>query len=143
MFFHHTHIEKAYLLYGFDQLQPGEKNDILRKAEDYYRKTFSADGKIKSLKIMCPLNENGKCILYPYRPMICRLHGLPHEIKKPGFKSLKGKGCEPGLFDKKAYIPFDRTPFYQYMAQIETVYRENSKKYNKLKETVAQMLLSE
>jgi Fe-S-cluster containining protein len=143
LFFHHTHIEKAYLLYGFDQLEQEKKNDILLKVEDYCRKTFSTHSGITSLKIMCPLNENGKCILYPYRPMICRLHGLPHEVRKPGFTPLMGKGCEAGLFDGKAYIQFDRTPFYQNMAQIEDVYRKKLKKIGKIKETIAQMLLSE
>ncbi len=143
LFFHHTHIEKAYLLYGFDQLDQKKKKAALERAEDYFQKIFPADGEIKSLKIMCPLNENEKCIVYPYRPMICRLHGLPHEIRNPGSNPLMGKGCESGRFNKKAYIPFDRTPFYQNMVQIESDYRITSKRNGKIKETIAQMLLSE
>ena len=54
-----------------------------------------------------------------------------------------GKGCEAGLFHEKAYIQFDRTPFYQRMAQLETDCRQKSKKSDKIKETVAQMLLSQ
>lgn len=142
LFFHHTHIEKEYLLYAFDRLESDKKNNILKKAEEYCRKTFPANGDIRSLKIICPLNENGQCILYPYRPMICRLHGLPHEIRRPGFNPLMGKGCEAGRFDGKDYIPFDRTPFYQNMAQLEADYRLKSKKVDKIKETVAQILIS-
>jgi len=141
LFFHHTHIEKAYLRYGFEQLKPDTQKDILNKTKYYCRETFPVSGEIKSLKIMCPLNEKGRCILYPYRPMICRLHGLPHEIRKPGFNPLMGKGCETGLFDEKPYIEFDRTPFYQNMAQIEAEYRKKMKINHKIKETVAQMLL--
>lgn len=140
LFFHHTHIEKAYLHHGFEQLKPDKKKDILNKAEYYCRKTFPTSGEVKSLKIMCPLNEKGRCILYPYRPMICRLHGLPHEIRKPGFNPLMGKGCETGLFDDKPYIEFNRTPFYQNMAQIEAEYRKKIKINYKIKETVGQML---
>lgn len=142
LFFHHTHVEKAYLRHGFDQLEPGRKNETLSRAEDYCQKTFPKNGEIKSLKTMCPLNEKGRCILYPYRPMICRLHGLPHEIRKPGFLPLMGKGCSAGQFHDKVYIPFDRTPFYQNMARLEADYRQKSKKNAKIKETVAQMLLS-
>lgn len=143
LFFHHTLIEKEYLRYGFAQLEPDKKKDILKKAADYSRKTFPASGEIKSLKIMCPLNEKGRCLLYPFRPMICRLHGLPHEIRKSGTTPLMGKGCEAGLFDAKAYIQFDRTPFYQKMAQLEMSFRQKFKKEGKIKETVAQMLLSQ
>jgi len=142
LFFHHTHIEKAYLRHGFDQLEPGRKNGILSRAEDYRQKTFPENAEIKNLKIMCPLNEKGMCILYAYRPMICRLHGLPHEIRKPGFPPMMGKGCEAGQFHDKAYIPFDRTPFYQSMARLEADYRQKSKITGKIKGTVAQMLLS-
>jgi len=142
LFFHHTHVEKAYLRHGFDQLELDKKNEILSRAENYCQQTFIKNEAGKSRKIMCPLNEKGRCILYPYRPMICRLHGLPHEIRKPGCSPLTGKGCSVGRFDDKAYIPFDRTPFYQDMARIEADYRQTSKKTGKIKETVAQMLLS-
>ncbi|OGR58368.1 MAG: hypothetical protein A3J80_01525 [Desulfobacula sp. RIFOXYB2_FULL_45_6] len=57
LFFHHTHVEKAYLRHGFDQLEPGRKNEILSRAEDYCQKTFIENETGKSRKIMCPLNE--------------------------------------------------------------------------------------
>jgi Fe-S-cluster containining protein len=142
LFFHHTHVEKAYLRHGFNQLEKVRKDEILSRAEEYCQKNFIENGTGKSRKIMCPLNENDRCILYPYRPMICRLHGLPHEIKKPGLPPLMGKGCSAGQFHGKAYIPFDRTLFYQNMARLEADYRQKSKKTGKIKETVAQMLLS-
>ncbi len=143
LFFHHTHIEKAYLHHGFETLEQNKKKDVIDKAEYYCRKTFPTSGEAKSLKIMCPLNENGRCILYAYRPMICRLHGLPHEIRKPGYNPVMGKGCEAGLFNNKPYILFDRTTFYQNMAQLEADYQKKMKKDRKIKETVAQILLSQ
>ena len=143
LFFHHTHVEKAYLRHGFGQLKPDKKNDILYKAEDYCWKTFPVGGEIKSLKIMCPLNEKSRCILYPYRPMICRLHGLPHELRKPGLNPVIGKGCEAGRFDSQSYFEFDRTPFYQKMAHLETYYRQTSKRKGKINETIARMLISQ
>ena len=143
LFFHHTYIEKAYLIHGFNALDQDRKEKILVKAKNYCEKTFPQSPEIKSLKIYCPVNENGRCLLYPYRPMICRLHGLPHELSKPGFKPVKGAGCDAGLFDDKTYIKFDRTSFYQKMAQIEMTFRQVSNKAGKIKETVAQMLVSQ
>jgi Fe-S-cluster containining protein len=143
LFFHHTYIERAYLRHGFNRLDQNKKENILEKAKDYCSKTFFQDGEIKSLKIMCPANENGRCLLYPYRPMICRLHGLPHEFRKPGCRPILGPGCHAGLFDDKPYIKFDRTPFYQQMARIEMVFRRDLNKSGKIKETVAQILVSQ
>ncbi len=143
LFFHHTYIEKAYLLHGFNILNPNNKTIILKRAQQYCDATFSQPGDIKSLKLYCPLNENNLCLLYQYRPMICRLHGLPHELNRPGQPPLKGPGCDAGLFQTKPYIKFDRTPFYQAMAQIELKFRKNLDKTGKIKESIAQMLISQ
>ncbi len=143
LFFHHTYIEKAYLLHGFNALDSNRKEKILGKAANYCKRTFPQSPEIKSLKICCPVIEDGRCLLYPYRPMICRLHGLPHELSKPGFKPVKGAGCNAGLFDDKPYIKFDRTPFYQQMAQIELAFRQDLNKPGRIKETIAQMLVSQ
>jgi hypothetical protein len=143
LFFHHTHIERAYLRHGFNQLGQDRKKTITDRAKSYCKKTFPQNSEIKSLKIMCPANEDGRCLLYPYRPMICRLHGLPHELSRPGFKTVISTGCGAGLFDDKPYIKFDRTPFYQQMAQIEMAFRRDVNKTGKIKETVAQILLTQ
>lgn len=143
LFFHYIHIEKTYLRYGFNTLDSPKKEKILTRAKTYCNKTFAQGSEIKSLKIDCPVNEDSRYLLYPYRPMICRLHGLPHELNRPGFSPVKGSGCNAGLFNKKTYIKFDRTPFYQEMAQIEIRFRQALNKTGKIKETVAQMLLSQ
>jgi uncharacterized protein len=36
----------------------------------------------------CPLLENGSCLLYAYRPIICRTHGFPLLTDREGEKSL-------------------------------------------------------
>jgi len=141
LFFHHTYIEKAYLLHGFNGLDQEQKTTIKHRADIYIKKTFSDNLKINTLKIICPVNENGRCLLYPFRPMICRLHGLPHELCRPGAEPVKSPGCRAGLFDGKPYIKFDRTPFYKQMAQIEMKFRRDFNKTNKTKETIAQMLI--
>jgi len=142
LFYHHTHIEKAYLIHGFHGLDQNKKEKILARAKPYCEKTFPQNPEKKALKLFCPVNKDGHCLLYPFRPMICRLHGLPHELKTPGGESVKGPGCAAGLFDAKPYIKFDRTPFYQQMAQIEIRFRQDLNKTGKIKETIAQMLVS-
>jgi Fe-S-cluster containining protein len=32
------------------------------------------------LKIPCPLNEDGSCVLYEHRPITCRLYGIPQNL---------------------------------------------------------------
>ncbi len=143
LFFHHTYIEKAYLFHGFSLLDKNKRKTIISKAQNYCKKTFAPDSEIKSLKIMCPANKKSRCLLYQYRPMICRLHGLPHELNRPGFGPAMGSGCNDGAFNKKPYIKFDRTYFYGQMAKIEMAFRQDFNKSGKLKETVAQMIISQ
>ncbi len=143
LFYHHTHVEKNYFLYGFSTLDQGKQKQIRKKAKYYVKKTFLKNDTIKSQKIMCPTNENGSCLLYQYRPMICRLHGLPHQICRPGFDPIIGPGCDAGKFDEKTDFSLDRTPFYQQMAQVEMAFRSNMDTPYKLKETIAQILLSQ
>ncbi len=141
LFYHHTHVEKAFLLHGFKQLPSKKQKMILVLAKAYCDKTFANGNVSQSLKILCPANEDGRCLLYAFRPMICRLHGLPHELNRPGFETIKGPGCAAGLFDKKDYVPFDRTPFYQQMAQIEMTFRQSNNLTQKIKLTIAHILL--
>ncbi|MFH2060819.1 MAG: hypothetical protein ABIJ59_18255 [Pseudomonadota bacterium] len=143
LFYHYTHIEQAYLLHGFQRLKPDKRSKVLNLAKAYCEKTFDHGDESKSLKILCPVNKDGRCQLYQYRPMICRLHGLPHELNRPGNEPVKGPGCDAGQFNTKDYVRFDRTPFYQQMAQIEIAFRQNTNLSGKLKMTIAQILLSE
>jgi len=32
------------------------------------------------IRLQCPLNEEGGCVLYEYRPITCRLYGVPQKI---------------------------------------------------------------
>lgn len=142
LFFHHTQVEKAYLVHGFEKLDIALKTSILENAEQYIEQTFDRSGNAESKKILCPVNKKEKCLLYPYRPMICRLHGLPHQLTRPDGEILKGTGCNAGQFESKSYTVFDRTPFYQQMARTEMAFRSRTGQTGKIKETVAQMILS-
>jgi Fe-S-cluster containining protein len=91
---------------------------------------------------MCPLNSNGLCQLYKFRPMICRLHGIPHELKKTGAEPVRHPGCLDGtpLFNTTAYYKFDRTPLYAEMAKLEMEYRLSTDNQTRIKQTIAEIL---
>jgi len=144
LFFHHTHAEVSFLQFGFQTLPRKDQKHILGLSRDYCRQTFSETegnhNQPTSQKAPCPLLKMDRCSLYNFRPMICRMHGLPHELHKPGFHVIKGRGCDAGEFDSRTYIPFDRTPFYKQMAVIEMNFRQLTGKTGKIKKTIAQIL---
>lgn len=142
LFFHHTFIEKAFLVQAFLQMDDIQRKAIQNRATEYVDQTFPQGSAGRSLKVMCPLNHQGRCSLYAFRPMICRLHGLPHELHPPGRQSVRGPGCETGRFDGKPYVSFDRTPFYVDMAALEQRFKAHHNLAGRPRQTVAQMLLT-
>lgn len=68
-----------------------EAVDISKKAKDLRRflcKNKNTDQLVKDSlvdayqkkNILCPLNKDSKCLLYPYRPIKCRLHGVSEDL---------------------------------------------------------------
>ena len=143
-FHHHTYLEYYYLARGFESLNPVQKDEVLQKAGEVCRETAKADKKGMPLRLMCPLNSGSLCILYPYRPMICRMHGIPHELHKPGYEVIHVPGCH--TFDErcadKSYYRYDRTPFYMQMAGLEKEFKHALGVDGKIKMTVAEMIVS-
>ena len=141
-FYHHTYIEKDFILYGFKKMPDSFVKLAMEKAEQVCKTRHEAASKGRSIRIMCPLNTDGLCSIYAHRPMICRLHGIPHELCRPGSPPLKSPGCDAGnhLFDKN-YYRFDRTPFYSRMADIEIKYRKSIGLNGRIRKTIADMLL--
>jgi len=143
-FYHHTYLEYFYLCRGFETLDVHQKSEIQVRAAEVCRETATADEKQLPVRQMCPLNHDSLCTLYPYRPMICRLHGIPHELQKPGQKVIYGPGCS--TFDErcsnKPYTQFDRTPFYIGLARLENEFKQSVGGAGKLKMTVTEMIVS-
>ena len=101
-------IESAYIKQHFDQLGNEEKKAALLRCSETDRglkrmekmlKEFEDDPGMQTHimakeKIRCPLLSNDlDCILYPYRPITCRIYGVPTKIQgkarvcgKSGFK---------------------------------------------------------
>jgi hypothetical protein len=76
--------------------------------------------------------------------MICRLHGIPHELARPGRGVLHAPGCDTftRTCDVEKRFKFDRTPFYVEMAALEKELKQSAGRLRKIKMTVAQMIES-
>ncbi len=143
-FFHHTLLEYLYVKEGYDTLGHKMQTEILGKALAVCRETEMADEKEMPVRMMCPLNFDGLCILYSRRPMICRLHGIPHKLHRPGQSVVSGSGCEVFMEQRNqnASLKLNRTPFYLEMAVLEKALRDKVGLRQSLKFTVAQMIVS-
>jgi len=143
-FYHHTLVEYLYIREGFHCLENKKQVEVKQRSLAVCRKTDEADKNGKPVQQMCPVNFGSLCALYPYRPMICRLHGIPHELRRPGQGILNSPGC--GTFALKCRgkqrFKFDRTPFYMQMAALEKEMKQAVGMTQKIKMTVAQMIVT-
>ena len=138
-FHHHTVAEYMYLLEGLKAADDELKESIIRRARvvvESYAHELQA-GEI--FKLMCPANFDGLCALYDWRPMICRLHGLPHHFVMPDGSRRTGPGCHRVTAD--AAVSLDRTPFYTELAMIEKNIREITGCRERFRKTTAQMIM--
>ena len=144
-FHHYTLCEYLYLRKGFARLPESDRQRIGVKAVRVVEATAEADAQGRPAVVMCPLNENDRCILYAYRPMICRLHGIPHRLNRPDGRQQVGPGCAD--FDRQCgptkSVFLDRTPLYAGLAELEQRARRQSAFKGKLRMTIAQILTQE
>jgi len=144
-FCHYTLAEYMFLMHGLALLEQEDKRALFRRAEEVKQWYRLHDAARQSERVMCPLNRNGFCVLYAYRPMICRLQGIPHLVKTPGQPLRRGPGCH--VFNENirmvphADCGFDHTPFYTEMAAIEREIRNTLQYQDRYKKTVADMLV--
>ena len=143
-FYHYTLVEYLYIKEGFHHLEDRKQVEVKQRSLAVCQKYDEADRKGTPVKQMCPVNFENLCILYPYRPMICRLHGIPHELQRVGQGILNSQGC--GSFalkcHGKTYFKFDRTFFYTQMAALEKEMKQAVGVTQKIKMTVAQMIVT-
>jgi Fe-S-cluster containining protein len=144
-FFHHTLLESLCLREGYHGLSAARREQIRERAAAVaaqHARDLAAGADTKPL---CPLNETGRCGLYAHRPMICRLHGIPHELHPPGRAPQTGPGCAE--FHRRCgrgvYHPFDRTPLYTQLARLEAELQQALGRRPKLRMTIAEMLLDD
>lgn len=139
LFSHYTLAEYLYLMKGFGTLAPERQGVIRERALDVMRRYEAGEE-----QVLCPLNQDGLCELYAYRPMICRMHGIPHMLRtREG--AQQGEGCHrfvsPARTGLESVSLFDRTPHYQRMASVEIGLRRTVQYAERFKMTVAGMIV--
>jgi hypothetical protein len=148
-FEHHTYAEWSYLWLGFRHLPAEEQQEILLRAEAYQRACEDALAREERPQVMCPLNRQGRCILYPYRLMVCRTHGVPATMTRPDGRRLRFPGCfrcqelVAGQYqNEEGVLCVERTPLLRQLAMLENDLLEGRRHlYPKIRLTIAQMLL--
>ena len=143
-FLHHTYSEWAYLWAGFRNLPAEAKDRVMERAREYVLKAETALGMGERPRIMCPLNEEGLCVLYKNRMLICRLHGVPAKMRQPDGRTLHFPGCFrcQELAGDTDLPTLDRTDFLGQMVSIELELRDTLPGIlPKTKMTLAQMIV--
>ena len=92
-FLHHTYIEWAYLWRGLMALPEDRCRLLVSRAKAYELEAQKRISMGERPKLMCPLNEDGRCSLYAHRLMVCRTHGVPASMTRPDGKLLTFPGC--------------------------------------------------
>ncbi|PIE75359.1 MAG: hypothetical protein CSA18_00290 [Deltaproteobacteria bacterium] len=141
-FQHHTLIEYLYLMEGLMSIDNKARKEIDEKAVEVAAATKRADNAGEKIRIMCPVNKNGRCTLYSNRLMICRLHGTAHYFDTP-----KGRMAGPGCYrfeklskGKKSVPMLDRTDMYRELAFLEMDVRKYTGFNDKFKYSIAEMI---
>lgn len=141
-FHHHTIGEYFYLFDGMTRAGAGRALAIMDKAREVTASYLEELKTGEVMPLMCPVNFDGLCSLYEYRPMICRLHGLPHEFRRPDGMAAGGGGCRrfqelnPWVTER-----VDRTGPYTELALLERLLRERLGFSGRYRKTTAQMLV--
>jgi hypothetical protein len=118
----HTSIEMLYLRRGFNALESSRQLDILHNCRQMVEDKHDDPWGNAYRSGVCGLNCGGLCSLYEYRPMICRLAGVPHSFARPDGRTVQSGGCsryETEIRLKYPELAIDRTRFYEGMALIE------------------------
>lgn len=143
LFYHHTVAEWVYLQIGIAHLSQEQQLAMRMRAQEVNQRMLRPEIPAPTYKVMCAANVEGLCVIYPYRPMICRMHGIPNILSLPNGNCIEGPGCDaftnrPTL---KAGAPMDRTSFYQRLAMIEKAVRSTIGYTKKIKKTVSEMIV--
>ncbi len=118
----HTLIEMLYLRRGLNSLGTSRQQTILQRCRQMVQDKQEDPRGTAYRSAVCALNFEGLCSLYEFRPMICRLAGVPHLIARPDATTVESGGCvryENEILPQYPGTRIDRTQFYRDMAAIE------------------------
>lgn len=142
-FQHHTYIEWAFLWQGFAALGAERKAVYLGRARAALEQYQKALAQGQRPRVMCPVNDNGRCGLYQHRLLICRLHGVPASLTRPDGREQQFPGCFrcQELTAGRAHVTtMDRTRFFKTMVGLEQAFL-GGRPLPRLKMTLAEMLI--
>lgn len=123
-FQHRTYIEWDYLWKGLYNLPDDKRMEYISRAESVVRQSDAMLAQGLRPQLMCPLNDEGKCGLYEYRLMICRMHGTRNTLTLPDNSIKTFPGCyrfqELMEDHNEENIPtIDRTELYKELFSLE------------------------
>ncbi len=147
-FLHHTYAEWAYLWLGFSLLEKKQQDDIVEKSKDYLAQCEVARNADQRPQVMCPLNDQGLCVLYKHRLLVCRTHGVPATMTRPDGQSMSFPGCfrcqdiVKEKYDKGSPPHVERTPLLRRLVVLENELLENKRHMApKVKISIAEMIV--
>lgn len=148
-FLHFTYAEWSYLWFGFQQLDGEQQQRIIDRSQEYVAGCREAEAKGERPQLMCPLNEDGLCGLYPYRLMVCRTHGVPAVMTRPDGQKLDFPGCFrcQEIVDNKSQpgeelVRMKRTGLLNELVRIENdLFQGKRHLFPKIRLTIAEMLV--
>jgi len=144
-FLHHTYTEWAYLWEGLTQLGEEKVAEIEARARDYILAVAKAEAANERPQVMCPLNEDGLCLPYQHRLLICRLHGVPAAMTRPDGQRMNFPGCfrcQEQVGENEDGPRMDRTRIFQQFVAIEMEWLGVKRQVlPKVKMSIAQMII--
>lgn len=148
-FFHYTYSEWAYLWQGLEQLDKDTLEQVMTQAKEYIALCAEPLAQGKQPQVMCPLNSEGRCVLYQHRMLICRTHGIPATLKVHTGDTIRFPGCfrcQEIVNEKYAAAndaPFmERSRFLKQLADVESrLFARKRHLYPKVKRTIADMIV--
>jgi len=141
-FYHHTLLEYIALWEGVRRLSDRTRAALHARAVTYRRALEASDRLEGPFRHPCPLEKEGRCRLYTQRPMICRLHGVPHTLHHPAKGLITGPGCHACHSSTQPERPLARTPIYTALAGLERSARAAVGFNQPLRLTIADMILA-
>ncbi len=147
-FQHHTYTEWAYLRLGLRRLELEQQQALTARARMYLDQCEQDLAAGRRPQIMCPLNENGRCLVYHNRLLVCRTHGVPATLTLPDGRTFPFPGCfrcqeiVESRNEKEVPEPVDRTSLLKKLALLEKELLETHHNLlPKIKITIAEMLV--
>lgn len=102
--------EAELLMEAVARLEPGALDRIRQRAARAQR----------NQEAPCPLLEQGRCMVYAWRPVICRTHGLPLLVPGEDTVSLCPFNFK-GALEIEGGCVLDLTPVNQILATVQTM----------------------